>query len=328
MHAYAAMRSTVHQVDESGGSDEVVFSGPDVECLASPSDGDTLLVGTLDGGLWVGGDGAAFERVDPETMSDRVTSVAASPHDPDVCWAGTKPSAVWRSEDGGRSWREVEGLTNLPSESEWYFPPRPHTHHARWLEPDPHDPSRLYVGVETGAFVLATAPDGWDGTVEWRERPPGSHRDNHTLATHPDAEGRVYSAAGDGYAESHDGGESWATAMDGLDHRYVWSLAVDPGDPDVRVVSSANGANAAHRRGESYVYRKAGDDPWERVGGGLPAGKGVLRAVLGRGTGAGELAAVNDHGLYRSEDGGRSWEPLVEWPEAYLGEAPRGLVVG
>ncbi|MFC7228976.1 hypothetical protein N0B31_16345 [Salinirubellus salinus] len=324
MHAYAAMRSTVHRVGESGH--EVVFDDADVECLASV--GDTLLFGTLDDGLYRSADGCeTFRRVDPPGMASRVTSVAVSAHDPDVCWAGTEPSAVWRSEDGGRSWAECEGLADLPSEPEWYFPPRPRTHHARWLEPDPHDPQRLYVGVEAGAFVLATAPDGWDAPIEWHDRPPGSRRDNHTLATHLDAEGRVYAAAGDGYAESLDGGRSWTALMDGLDHRYVWSLAVDPGDPDVRVVSAASGANAAHRRGESYVYRKASDATWERVGEGLPTGEGVFRAVLARGTAVGELAAVNDHGVYRSGDGGRSWEPLVEWPDEYRGEPPRGLVV-
>jgi photosystem II stability/assembly factor-like uncharacterized protein len=319
------MRDSVHRVED--GRHGTVLEGPDVECLASV--GDALLVGTLDDGLWRGelSDGDGFERVDPGPMSERVTSVAADPHDPDVAWAGTEPSAVWRSEDGGRTWDEVSGLTDLPSEPEWSFPPRPHTHHARWLEPDPHDPTRLYVGVEAGAFVLAVAPDGWSESVEWHERPPGSRRDNHTLATHPDAEGRVYSAAGDGYAESVDGGESWETLLDGLDHRYVWSLAVDPGDPEVRVVSAASGAMAAHRRGESYVYRKVGADPWERVSDRLPTGDGVFRAVLARGAEAGELAAVNNHGVYRSGDGGRTWTAAVEWPEGYTGEAPRGLVV-
>jgi hypothetical protein len=329
MHAHAAMRTTVHRVDGSDGSSELVFSGADVECLASVGADDCLLLGTLGDGLWRGRRGE-FERVDPGAMSDRVTSVAASPHDRDVCWAGTEPSTVWRSEDGGRSWREIEGLTELPSEPEWSFPPRPDTHRTRWLEPDLHDPSRLYVAVERGAFVLATAPDGWDGAVEWRERPPGSRRDNHTLATHPDAEGRVYAAAGDGYAESRDGGESWTTVTEGLDHGYVWSVAVDPGDPDQRVVSAASGAFRAHRAGtaDTYLYRKGGDDPWMRVGGGIPTGEGVLRAVVTAGMGAGELHALNDHGLYRSEDGGVSWTNMAEWPKAYRGEAPRALVVG
>ena len=326
MHAYAAMRDSIHRVDEDGS--EVVFDDADVECLASVD--DTLLFGTLDDGLYRSADGCeTFRRVDPQGMSSRVTSVAVSPHDPAVCWAGTEPSAVWRSEDGGRSWTEVEGLTDCPSASEWSFPPRPHTHHARWLEPDPHDPSRLYVGVEAGAFVVATTGDGWR-SAEWRDRPPGSRRDNHTLATHPDAEGRVYAAAGDGYAESFDGGESWTTLMEGLDHRYVWSVAVDPGDPDVRVVSGASGAYSAHRAGtaDTYLYRKAGEEPWERVGDGIPTGEGVLRAVLARGTGAGELYALHNHGLYRSGDGGASWERVTAWPDAYREDAPRGLVVG
>ena len=212
---YAAMRDSVRRAED--GRHETVFEGPDMECLASV--GDALLVGTLDGGLWRGEvtseashlgtanrrsapvSGADFERVDPDGTSDRVTSVAASPHDPAVCWADTEPSMVWRSEDGRRTWREREGLTDLPSEPEWAFPPRPHTHHTRWISPNAHDPGRLYVGVEAGAFVLASGAE------------------------------------------------------------------------------------------------------------------------------AGEIAVVNNHGVDRSGDGGRSWTTAVEWPETYREEAPRELVV-
>jgi hypothetical protein len=336
-----AMRDSVIRVED--GDARVLADGAfDVECLATPGEDreGALLVGTVDRGLLRrprdgdledragGADG--FEPVDGIEEA-RVTSLAVGPGG--TCWAGTEPSVVYRSTDGGRTWTALPGLTDLPSAGEWSFPPRPHTHHVRWLSPAPADPDRLYVGIEAGAFVLGTGVSGTDlGSVEWRDRPPGSRYDNHTIATHPDAPDRVYAAAGDGYAESTDAGENWRELMGGLGHGYCWSVAVDPADPDTRVLSAASGAYRAHRPGsaESYCYRRTGDGSWERVTDGLPAGEGVLRAVLDSGA-AGEFYAVNNEGLYRSTDAGETWQGVDlgdAWLDRFATEPPRGLVVG
>jgi hypothetical protein len=149
----------------------------------------------------------------------------------------------------------------------------------------------------------------------------------------------VYAAAGDGYAESTDGGLSWTHPETGLDHRYVWSVAADPGNPDVVLVSAARSARSAHGgRGtaESYLYRRTGqaeagseaEQAWERIGGGIPTGEGVLRAVLAAGTEPGELYALNDRGLHCSRDGGVSWNRIdVAWQSAYEDRTARGLAV-
>jgi photosystem II stability/assembly factor-like uncharacterized protein len=322
------------------------LTGRALECIAvSPGAPERVLVGTFESGLWRSTDGGgSFERVgDGGIEPEAVMSLAVSPHDPEEVWAGTEPSRVYRSTDGGETWIERGGLAELPSASEWYFPPRPDTHHVRWIEVDPNDPERLYVGIEAGAFVLSE-----DGGRTWRERPDDSRRDNHSLATHPDAPGRVYAAAGDGYAESGDGGESWGHPQEGLEHRYCWSVAPDPSDPDTVLLSAARGARSAHSPpAETYVYRRtdtsagdrgrAGSDEtggvgangaWERLDDrGLPTGEGVLRAVLAA-AGPGTFYAANDHGLFRSADAGDSWDRLgVAWPERFRERTVRGLAV-
>ena len=301
----------------------------DLECVAaSPAAPERVFAGTFESGLLRSADGGdTWERVGTETIEpDAVTSATVSPHDPDEVWVGTEPSRIYRSTDSGDAWERRPGITDLPSESEWYFPPRPHTHHVRWIEVDPNEPERLYVGIEAGALVVSE-----DAGETWRERPPGSRRDNHSLATHPDAPGRVWSAAGDGYAESRDGGETWEHPQEGLDHRYCWSVAPDPGDPGTVLISSATGARTAHRTdsAESYVYRKTDGSEWERLDGrGLPAGEGVVRAVIATGDEPGTFYAVNNRGPFRTDDAGDDWDRLdVEWPEAYATQAPRGLAV-
>jgi photosystem II stability/assembly factor-like uncharacterized protein len=281
---------------------------------------DRVFVGTREAGLHRSVDGGrAFERVDAFD-SAFVTSVAVSPHDPRTVWAGTEPSAVYRSTDGGDSWEHCDGLTDLPSSSRWSFPPRPDTHHVRWLEPDPAERDRLYVAIEAGAFVRTV-----DGGDSWLDHPDGGRRDNHTLATHPDAPGAVHTAAGDGYAESTDGGETWAHPQAGLDHRYVWGLAVDSGDPETVVVSAASGARTAHRaeRAEAYVYRRDGESGgWERAMEGLPDAEGTVRAVLDVGR-AGEFFALTNRGLFYSSNAASSWDRL----DVSVSEVGRGLAV-
>ncbi|EMA61470.1 WD40/YVTN/BNR-like repeat-containing protein [Halorubrum lipolyticum] len=338
---YAGYADGLRVVDPETGSVSVRLADRAVECLSvAPTGGNgerpgsedadyvRVLAGTSDAGLFRSTDGGErFERVAAETLGPggsgpaAVTAVATSPHDPAVVWVGTEPSRAYRSTDGGETVERVGGLSGVPSASEWSYPPRPDTHHVRWIEPCPADPERWFVGVEAGALVVT--PDGGE---TWLDRPEGSRRDNHALATHPSAPDRVYAAAGDGFAESDDRGDSWSVVDRGLDHGYVWGLAVDPGDPETALVSAAPGATAAHRRGEAYLYRRvsapldaerdrdaaSGSGPrFERLDDrGIPTGEGTYPAVLASGRTDGAIWAVHDDGLYRTRDAGESFERI------------------
>jgi len=296
------------------GVERVALDGETMECVAAGPTPERAFAGTRDGLYRTTDAGGAFERV----LDGHVTSVAVSPHDPAEVWAGTEPSRVYRSTDGGRSFAEREGLLDLPSSDEWSFPPRPDTHHVRWLQPDAHDSARWYAAIEAGALVRT--PDAGE---TWVDRVPGGPRDTHGMAVHGDAPGRLYAAAGDGYFESTDGGETWERRREGLDHTYCWSVAVDPADPDHRLVSAASGARSAHSPpGEGYVYRRTGDR-WERVDG-LPTGRGVFRQVLAVRE---DFWALTNRGLYRSA-GGKRWERVpMPWRERFEEGTPAGLAV-
>ncbi|TKX41010.1 MULTISPECIES: hypothetical protein [unclassified Halorubrum] len=348
MRIYAAYDDGLRIVDPATGAVETRLSGQRVECLsvarreagADDPGRPRVLAGTFDAGLFRSVDGgerfarAAEATLGPEGSGpDAVTAVATSPHDPAVVWIGTEPSRTYRSADGGETADPVGGLTDLPSASEWSFPPRPDTHHVRWIEPCPADPERWLVGIEAGALAVTA-----DGGATWTDRPAGARRDTHAMATHPDAPARVYAAAGDGFAESDDRGDSWRVPEAGLDHGYAWGLAVDPDDPDTALVSAAAGATAAHRRGESYLYRyrrgeeggaagsERGPGAFERLDDrGFPTGAGTYRAVLAAGRAAGEIWALSNRGLFVTRDAGDSFEQVpVDLPD----RAARALAVG
>lgn len=325
MDSYAALDDrlfAVRTVKNAPSLDECLVDYQ-FECLAVAPDTGHLFAGTVDSGLLRScDDGQTFQEVG--AFDKRVTAITVSPHDSAVLWAGTEPSAVYNSTDAGDTWTRAGGLTDCPSADRWSFPPRPHTHHVRWLAVDQRDAETVYVAIEAGAFIRTT-----DGGQTWEPHPEGARRDNHTLATHPDAPDRVYTAAGDGYAQSADGGETWQYPQDGLDHGYIWGLAVDAGDPNTVVVSAATGARSAHtpETAESYVYRTTGES-WERAMDGLAEPTGTVRALLDSGSQSGEFVALTNRGLFVTETAATSWYRLdIDWPAAWETKVGRGLAV-
>jgi photosystem II stability/assembly factor-like uncharacterized protein len=295
------------------------LGGRSPECVAVDLRRPTqLYCGTARSGLLRSRDsGRSWEPVGPGIEHPMITAVAVGhPEQADglgIVYAGTEPSAVFCSNTGGDSWVDLAGLRALPSADTWSFPPRPHTHHVRWIEADARVSDRVFVAIEAGALVRT-----FDGGRTWRDRVRGGPYDTHTAATHPLAPGRIYSAAGDGYFESTDAGDSWRSPKDGLKHHYLVGVAVDPADPDTVIVSATDGPGSAYspRRAEAYVYRNTGLKRWELAMSGLPEAKGTTVSRFASHAGEpGVIYAANNHGLFRSDDAGRSWKALdIPWP--------------
>jgi hypothetical protein len=186
-------------------------------------------------------------------------------------------------------------------------------------------PGRLFVAIEAGALVSSV-----DGGRTWTDRQPGGPYDTHKLVVHPRVADRLYSAAGDGYFESHTGGASWERREDGLEHHYIWGLAVDPVDPEFVVISAARSAGAAHNaeRAESWIYRRVAGGAWQLAMGGLPEAAGTtISALASEPAVPGVVYAANNHGIYRAVDRGESWERLdITWPAEYERERVVALV--
>jgi photosystem II stability/assembly factor-like uncharacterized protein len=304
---YAAGDNAMVVIED--GSIQTALEGRGARCLAVDSrDPDTLYVGTSDEGLFKSIDGGGSWDQLLGIEHPRVTALAVSPTD-GALYAGTEPSALFVSRDEGASWRELEGMRNLPSAPTWSFPPRPWTSHVRAIAPSHADPSLVVVGIELGGVVRST-----DGGETWQDQRPGAQADCHSLAAHPNAPELLYEAGGGGFAQSHDFGDSWEAADDGMDLHYVWGLAVDTEDPELVYASAASGPGRAHGGGPSNaaIYRRKGDGRWEPIQEGLaafpyalcsdPEATGVSYAALANGT------------VLRSVNAGEGWEELARVP--------------
>src|SRR5918994_5524421 len=301
---YAAAATAVAVVEN--GRVELTLEERGARCLAvDPKDPNKVYVGTSDEGLFRSSDGGrSWERLS-EVTYPRVTSVAVSPVD-GALYAGTEPSSLFVSRDGRTSWQELEGLKNLPSAPTWSFPPRPWTSHVRSIALSFEDPDLIVAGIELGGVVRSE-----DGGESWQDQRPGAYADCHTLVTHAGAPNTVYEAAGNGFAESEDFGESWAAADTGLKHRYVWGLAADRDDPTLLYVSAAAGPGQAHGGGfsDAAIYRRRAEAWWEPVAGGLAEFPYALVADLE--TSGALYAGFGDGTILHSLDAGTSWNEFA-----------------
>ena len=275
--------------------------------------------GTHRGGVFRSDDGGISWR--PVGLEGRlIMSVAASPTERDVVWVGTEPSEVWWSADGGDTWQQTSNLMTLQSSSQWSFPPKPDTHHVRWIACHPREPGRLWVAIEAGALITTT-----DGGRTWRDRVLDGPWDTHELAIHPEAPETLRVSAGDGYFESDDGGATWRSPSEGLEVGYLRSVAIAPDRSDVVIVSASSGPYKAYGAGVSdgRLYRRVVNGRWERIRNGWPDPPRTIAPLLV--SGEGKLWAADERGVHASDDTGVSWRTVASFPTAprYL----RGLVL-
>ncbi len=298
-----------------------------------PNNPNRAYCGTYDAGLWKTDDsGQTWEKAKFNIPDSNITSISVSHIEKgygvfNKLFVGTEPSVLFSSSDGGETWEKISGFNNLASSSTWSFPPRPWTHHIRWIESDRNKKGYLFVAIEAGSLIQSH-----DGGKTWIDRVEKSPYDTHTLRTHKKAPKRLYSAAGDGYFESFDYGQSWENPNEGLDHTYLFSLAINSVNPQNVIVSAASNAWKSHsiQDLESFLYRRTTDeDKWELITKGLPESKGTVISILeSNPRNEGEFYCLNNRGVYCSRDSGISWNVLeIPWPKEYYLQHPWAIVV-
>jgi photosystem II stability/assembly factor-like uncharacterized protein len=310
---------------------EKLLEGQDLRSLVhDPSNSSLVYAGKQEGGILRSTDGGRqWEQIGLETVS--VKSISVSKSEPGTIFAGTKkPPSIYISRDHGENWSEIDGFRDA---RRWYWMSPAESGLSPYVQAialSPVDPEVIVVGIEAGAVLRSD-----DGGITWTQHIKGAIRDCHTMAFHHSDGNWIYEAGGSGggAAFSQDGGKRWRQPKNNLDRKYGWACAADPVDPETWYVSSSppfsfpQMAPAAHIDGKANgsVYRKRGESPWERLGGGLPDPLNYMAYALCIDPSAsGHLyAGLSNGDVWHTADYGDNWQQLP----VNLGGIHREMVV-
>jgi peptidoglycan hydrolase-like protein with peptidoglycan-binding domain len=170
-----------------------------------------------------------WQKLSYGSYDARTTCISTNVKDPETIWVGTPSSGVLVSRDGGKTWRQAEGIpTDMP---------------VNTVVQDPQRPDYIYVGTKQTVFM------SHDGGKSWTRRggnlPFG---DFTSILVNPRNGDEIFvgnayqiSEVGGGVYRSLDGGKTW-NRIDPKGHRLpsqrIWALAFDPHDQDVLFVGS------------------------------------------------------------------------------------------
>jgi photosystem II stability/assembly factor-like uncharacterized protein len=243
---------------------------------------------------------------------------------------GIEPIHLYRTEDGGKSWEELTGVQDLPSEvkAKWSFPRPPHREHVRHIFVHPDDPKILYVCLEHGGIIRS-----FDRGKSWQDVSGGiDYLDIHHISTAPSRKDLYFVATARGFFKASDPGQGWQRAENGFSRDYFHDFVFLPGATPAMLVATADkspGYWDRPERAQGAVFRSRDlAESWERVGVGKwlpenmqqmvwalaqhPEDASIVYAGLGAvSRGRSADATQKGHGdILVSTDQGDSWDRL------------------
>ncbi len=264
---------------------------------SQPAWGSRVLAGTDRGIYRWHGPERRWEHIESPLDAFSTYTIAQSPHDPQVMFAGTHPARLYRSKDGGRTWDKL--TVDLPAHCDLIGETRITT-----ILFDTIDPRLIWFGVEIGGVYRSR-----DAGDTWTKASQGLvSEDIHALAVvRENGARKLFAATNRGVDVSYDDGERWTPKQ--LDVPRPYFRAIVPRADTERILFLTNGDGPPGSTGRLLRSEDYGET-WTDAG--LP---GVLNStpwcVAVHPAEPSLVFAVTNLGqLFRSDDGGGSWMKL------------------
>ncbi len=261
---------------ETGAIERPVVGG-DLHAMAvDPKNPDRVMVGGHEGAAMSENGGKVWRQVSDLEGADPM-GWAIDPADPRKMYAGGHPG-FYRSEDGGESWSQDNA--GLPGTD------------VHGLGMDPRNPRTLYASiVGAGLYRTADAGGSWEPVnSEFGVMGP-------ILVDPRDSETLYVAGMEGGFLRSEDGGASWS------------ELGTIPGGMSMWISQSLEDPDTLYAANGGVAKSTDGGESWRPMSEGLPEGVSAVAVAPGdpRIVYAGVLDGTEAR-VYRSEDGGESWE--------------------
>jgi photosystem II stability/assembly factor-like uncharacterized protein len=211
------------------------------------------------------------------SMAVRSADMTTSPDDGTVIFAGTTDRGVLGSFDNGQTWSGDDAFTDQ----------------VRIVALHP-DGQSVFAGTETAVLVSDDLGASWQVFAEF----PGPGYIYGIEFGHTNINNVYVAKFGEGVYSSIDGGSSWSLSNAGLFDTEVFDLVIDPSNPSSLFAVTRSGvfqsvdagANWSRLMSPSRVHELAIDQ------------SNPLRMHL----------VTSDTGIYRSMDGGQSWQNTTQ----------------
>jgi photosystem II stability/assembly factor-like uncharacterized protein len=257
-------------------------------------------------------------NIGPAGMSGRVTAIAVNLSNTNIIFAGTASGGIWKSSDEGTSWTPIfEDKKAASIGALAIYQKNPDIIWAGTGEGNPRN-------SVSGGYGLYKSIDGGRS---WKDMGLHKTRHIHRIITHPDNPDIVYvGAIGSpwgahperGVYKTTDGGKTWDQILFTNEYSGVADMDMDPSNPDKIFV-----AMWQHHR-QPWFFKSGGEGSglymtvdggqnWKLLSDkdGLPKGEiGRIGLAISKSNPEYVYALVesNKNAIYRSTDGGYTWE--------------------